>query len=56
MVELGIFYFFAFILVLAGLMVVTARNPVHAALFLVLAFFMLGLITFVPALSLMLVQ
>ncbi len=35
----AIFYFFAAILVLAGLRVVTARNPVHAALFLVLAFF-----------------
>jgi NADH-quinone oxidoreductase subunit J len=39
MVELGIFYVFAFVLVFAGLMVITARNPVHAALFLVLAFF-----------------
>ena len=38
MVELGIFYFFAIVLVFAGLMVITARNPVHAALFLVLAF------------------
>jgi NADH-quinone oxidoreductase subunit J len=34
-----IFYFFAAILVFAGLRVITARNPVHAALFLVLAFF-----------------
>jgi NADH-quinone oxidoreductase subunit J len=33
------FYFFAAILVFAGLRVITARNPVHAALFLVLAFF-----------------
>lgn len=33
------FYFFAAVLVLAGLRVITARNPVHAALFLVLAFF-----------------
>ena len=39
MVELTIFYLFAVILVFAGLMVITARNPVHAALFLVLAFF-----------------
>ena len=34
-----VFYFFSAILVFAGLRVVTARNPVHAALFLVLAFF-----------------
>ena len=33
------FYFFSAILVFAALRVVTARNPVHAALFLVLAFF-----------------
>ena len=39
MVELTIFYFFAVALVFAGLMVITARNPVHAALFLVLSFF-----------------
>jgi NADH-quinone oxidoreductase subunit J len=34
-----IFYFFAAVLLFAALRVVTARNPVHAALFLVLAFF-----------------
>ncbi|QEL64583.1 NADH dehydrogenase subunit J [Oryzomicrobium terrae] len=34
-----VFYLFSTILVLAGLRVITARNPVHAALFLVLAFF-----------------
>jgi len=34
-----VFYFFAAILLLSGLRVVTARNPVHAALALVLAFF-----------------
>ncbi len=34
-----VFYFLSAILVFAGLRVVTARNPVHAALFLVLAFF-----------------
>ena len=39
MFELIVFYFFAAVLVFAGLMVITARNPVHAALFLVLAFF-----------------
>ena len=35
----GIFYFFAAILTFAALRVITARNPVHSALFLVLAFF-----------------
>ncbi|MDD3353845.1 NADH-quinone oxidoreductase subunit J [Zoogloea sp.] len=34
-----VFYFFSTVLVLASLCVITARNPVHAALFLVLAFF-----------------
>lgn len=34
-----VFYFLAVILLFAGLRVITARNPVHAALFLVLAFF-----------------
>jgi NADH-quinone oxidoreductase subunit J len=34
-----LFYMFAFVLVLAALRVITARNPVHAVLFLVLAFF-----------------
>jgi NADH-quinone oxidoreductase subunit J len=34
-----LFYVFAAIMVLAALRVITARNPVHAALFLVLAFF-----------------
>ena len=35
----ALFYFFAAILVFAALRVVTARNPVHAVLWLVLAFF-----------------
>ena len=34
-----IFYFFAATLVVSAVCVITARNPVHAALFLVLAFF-----------------
>ncbi len=34
-----IFYFFSTVLVIAALGVITARNPVHAALLLVLAFF-----------------
>ena len=33
------FYFFAAVVVFAALRVITARNPVHSALFLVLAFF-----------------
>ena len=33
------FYLFAAITLLAGLMVVSARNPVHSVLFLILAFF-----------------
>lgn len=39
MFETVIFYVFGAILLLASLRVITARNPVHAALFLVLAFF-----------------
>lgn len=34
-----VFYLFSAILLFAGLRVITARNPVHAALYLVLAFF-----------------
>src|SRR5918997_2571525 len=34
-----IFYFFSVVLLFAALRVITSRNPVHAALFLVLAFF-----------------
>ena len=34
-----VFYFFSAVLIFAALRVVTSRNPVHAALFLVLAFF-----------------
>jgi NADH-quinone oxidoreductase subunit J len=34
-----LFYFFALILIFAATRVVTVRNPVHAALFLILAFF-----------------
>ena len=34
-----VFYFLSAVLVGAAIMVITARNPVHAALFLVLAFF-----------------
>ncbi len=38
-VTLTLFYAFAAILVFAALRVITARNPVHAALYLVLSFF-----------------
>lgn len=38
----AVFYFLSAILVLAALRVITARNPVHAALFLVLSFFTAG--------------
>ncbi|MBI2317348.1 MAG: NADH-quinone oxidoreductase subunit J [Betaproteobacteria bacterium] len=38
-IETGIFYVFAAILVYSALRVITARNPVHSALYLVLAFF-----------------
>ena len=34
-----VFFFFGAVLVLSGLLVVTVRNPVHAALWLVLSFF-----------------
>jgi len=37
-----VFYFFSTIMVIASLKVITSRNPVHAALFLVLAFFTAG--------------
>lgn len=37
-----VFYFFSVVMVLASLRVITAKNPVHAALFLVLAFFSAG--------------
>lgn len=39
MFEAIVFYVFSAILVFAGLRVIIARNPVHSALFLVLAFF-----------------
>ncbi len=35
----GFFYLFAMLSVVAGTMVIVARNPVHAVLFLILAFF-----------------
>lgn len=39
MIQSLVFYLFAAITVAAGVMVISARNPVHAVLFLILAFF-----------------
>jgi NADH-quinone oxidoreductase subunit J len=39
MFESAVFYAFSAVLLVSGLRVITARNPVHGALFLVLAFF-----------------
>jgi NADH-quinone oxidoreductase subunit J len=39
MYEAAVFYVFGAVLLLSGLAVITARNPVHGVLFLVLAFF-----------------
>lgn len=38
-VETVVFYFFAITLIFAASMVITVRNPVHAALFLIMSFF-----------------
>lgn len=38
-IRTGLFYLFSAVLLLSAFRVITARNPVHAALFLVLAFF-----------------
>jgi NADH-quinone oxidoreductase subunit J len=43
-VKTGLFYFFAAVLLLAAFRVITTRNPVHAVLFLVLAFFQASMI------------
>ncbi|MFK7816091.1 MAG: NADH-quinone oxidoreductase subunit J [Gammaproteobacteria bacterium] len=42
LIQTTVFYFFSGILVLSALAMITVRNPVHAALFLVLAFFTSG--------------
>ena len=39
MVEAIVFYMFSAILLLSGIMVISARNPVHSVLFLILGFF-----------------
>ena len=38
-IKTGFFYFFSFVVLFAAFKVITARSPVHAALYLVLAFF-----------------
>ncbi|QDL54926.1 NADH-quinone oxidoreductase subunit J [Rhodoferax aquaticus] len=43
-VTTGLFYIFSTVLLLAAFRVITARNPVHAALFLVLTFFQAAMI------------
>ena len=42
MIEALVFYMFATICVISGVLVVTRRNPVHSVLFLILAFFNAG--------------
>lgn len=39
MIEAAAFYLFAFILTVSALLVITAKNPVHSVLFLILGFF-----------------
>ena len=43
-VKTGLFYVFSTVLLFAAFRVITARNPVHAALFLVLAFFQAAMV------------
>ena len=43
-VKTGLFYVFSAVLLFAAFRVVTARNPVHAALYLVLAFFQAAMV------------
>jgi NADH-quinone oxidoreductase subunit J len=43
-VTTGLFYVFSTILLIAAFRVITARNPVHAVLFLVLTFFQASMI------------
>jgi len=42
LIQSAVFYFFAGVLVASAIAMITVRNPVHAALFLVLAFFTSG--------------
>ncbi|MBK6293975.1 MAG: NADH-quinone oxidoreductase subunit J [Rhodoferax sp.] len=43
-VKTGLFYMFSTVLLFAAFRVITARNPVHAALYLVLAFFQAAMV------------
>lgn len=43
-VKTGLFYFFSAVLLVSAFRVITARNPVHAVLFLVLTFFQASMI------------
>ncbi len=43
-VKTGLFYVFSAVLLFAAFRVITARNPVHSALYLVLAFFQAAMI------------
>ncbi|MEO8121795.1 MAG: NADH-quinone oxidoreductase subunit J, partial [Rhodoferax sp.] len=43
-VKTGLFYVFSAVLLFAAFRVITARNPVHAVLFLVLAFFQAAMV------------
>src|SRR3982750_997126 len=43
-VRTGLFYLFSVVLLFAAFRVITARNPVHAALFLVLTFFQAAMV------------
>ena len=43
-VKTGLFYIFSTVLLFAAFRVITARNPVHAALYLVLAFFQAAMV------------
>ena len=47
-VKTGLFYLFAAVLLFASFRVITARNPVYAALYLVLAFFQASAIWLLP--------
>ena len=42
MIQALAFYMFAFIAIASGVMVISAKNPVHSVLFLILAFFNVG--------------
>ncbi len=39
MIQVGAFYLFAFLVIASAVLVITARNPVHSVLWLIVAFF-----------------